>query len=47
MFESLSDTGINVDMISTSEVRMNVVVDGQHGHKALETLQKEFKEVMA
>ncbi len=47
MFESLAGTGINVDMISTSEVRMNVVVDGQHGHKALEALQKEFEEVMA
>ena len=47
MFQSLADNGINVDMISTSEVRMNVVVDGQHGHKALEVLQKEFSEVMA
>jgi len=47
MFQSLADNGINVDMISTSEVRMNVVVDGQHGHKALEVLQKEFNEAMA
>ncbi len=46
-FQSLADNGINVDMISTSEVRMNVVVDGQHGHKALEVLQKEFSEAMA
>ena len=47
MFQSLADHGINVEMISTSEVRMNVVVDGRHGHKALEVLQKEFQEVMA
>jgi aspartate kinase len=47
MFRSLSQNGINVDMISTSEVRMNVVVEGQHGHKALEVLQKEFSEAMA
>ncbi len=47
MFQSLADNGINVEMISTSEVRMNVVVDGHHGHKALEVLQKEFREVMA
>ncbi len=46
-FQSLADNGINVEMISTSEVRMNVVVDGQHGHKALELLQKEFKDAMA
>ncbi|NLS92748.1 MAG: aspartate kinase [Planctomycetaceae bacterium] len=46
-FQSLADNGINIEMISTSEVRMNVVVDGQHGHKALELLQKEFKEAMA
>jgi aspartate kinase len=46
-FQSLADNGINVDMISTSEVRMNVVVDGQHGHKALEVLQKEFHDAMA
>ncbi len=46
-FQSLADNGINVDMISTSEVRMNVVVDGQYGHKALEVLQKEFRDAMA
>ncbi|MHB8903283.1 MAG: aspartate kinase, partial [Thermoguttaceae bacterium] len=46
-FQSLADNGINIDMISTSEVRMNVVVDGQHGHKALEILQKEFRDNMA
>ncbi len=46
-FQSLADQGINVDMISTSEVRMNVVVAGPHGHKALEVLQKEFRDAMA
>jgi aspartokinase len=29
-------------MINTSEVRVNVVVDGQHGPKALECLQEAF-----
>jgi aspartate kinase len=42
LFQSLAAAGVNVDMISTSEVRINVVVDGQHGPKALETLEKEF-----
>ncbi len=31
LFRSLAEAGINVDMISTSEVRVNVVVDGGHG----------------
>ena len=42
MFQSLADAGINVDMISTSEVRVNVVVDGADGPRALEVLQKEL-----
>ena len=31
MFRSLADAGINVDMINTSEVRVNVVVAGPQG----------------
>jgi aspartate kinase len=46
MFQSLAAAGINVDMISTSEVRVNVVVDGQYGQRALEALKKEFADVM-
>jgi aspartate kinase len=42
MFAALSRAGINVDMISTSEVRVNVVVDGQAGRLALEVLEGEF-----
>jgi len=45
-FQSLAAAGINVDMISTSEVRVNVVVDGQHGRQALAALKKEFADVM-
>ncbi len=41
-FRCLSEAGINVDMISTSEVRVNVAVDGQHGQKALTCLQRAF-----
>jgi len=47
MFQSLADAGINVDMISTSEVQLNAVVEGSHGRKALEILRKEFADVMA
>jgi len=46
MFRSLAAAGINVGVISTSEVRVNVVVDGRQGEKALAALQKEFADVM-
>ena len=46
MFQSLSAAGINVGMISTSEVRVNVVVDGKHGKQALEVLREEFADAM-
>jgi aspartate kinase len=42
MFQSLSEAGINVDMMSTSEVRLNVVVEGTKGKQALDVLQKAF-----
>ena len=42
MFRSLADAGINIDMINTSEVRVNVVVDGSQGQQALEALQQAF-----
>jgi aspartate kinase len=42
MFQSLSKAGVNVDMMSTSEVRLNVVVDGTKGKQALDVLQNAF-----
>jgi aspartate kinase len=42
MFQSLSEAGINVDMMSTSEVRVNVVVEGTKGKQALDVLQRAF-----
>ncbi len=42
MFETLAESGINVEMINTSEVRVNVVVEGQHGAVGLAALQKAF-----
>ena len=47
MFQSLTQVGINVEMISTSEVCVSVVVDGQQGKKALEALRSEFADAMA
>lgn len=41
-FECLARASINVDMINTSEVRVNVIVDGRHGQAALDAMQKTF-----
>jgi aspartate kinase len=45
MFKALSEAGINLEMINTSEVRVNVVVDGAAGHEALKRLQNAFADV--
>jgi aspartate kinase len=45
MFKALSDAGVNVEMINTSEVRVNVVVDGAAGEKGLTQLQTAFADV--
>jgi aspartate kinase len=42
LFQSLAEAGINVDLMSTSEVRVNVIVDGRQGKAALAALQKAF-----
>lgn len=46
MFRALSEAGINVEMINTSEVRVNVVVDGSDGTKARKALEQVFADVM-
>ncbi|MBM4092593.1 MAG: aspartate kinase [Planctomycetes bacterium] len=46
MFRALADAGINVDMISTSELRVNVVIDGRRGERGLAQLQKAFEGVL-
>lgn len=43
-FKALSQAGINLEMISTSEVRLNVVVDSDKGRSALTALRQEFAE---
>jgi aspartate kinase len=45
MFGSLAEAGINVEMINTSEVRVNVVVSGDSGAPGLAALQKAFEDV--
>ena len=46
MFQSLAAEGINVDLISTTEVRVNVMVDGRYGQQAQAALLKEFADAM-
>ena len=42
MFKALGDAGINLDAISTSEVRVNVIVDGSVGQAAEDALKQQF-----
>jgi aspartate kinase len=47
LFQALAAEGINVELIGTTEVRVNVVVDGRHGEKGREALLREFADAMA
>jgi aspartate kinase len=42
MFGALAERGINISMINTSEVRVSVVVDRDHGPEALACLKQAF-----
>jgi aspartate kinase len=42
MFQALAATGINIAMINTSEVSINVVVDRAKGEEALQALKSAF-----
>jgi len=46
MFRALSDAGINIDMINTSEVRVNVVVAAEKSEVAYRALQDAFADVI-
>jgi aspartate kinase len=46
MFRSLAAAEINLEMVNTSEVRVNVVVDGSKGPLALKCLQTAFEDVL-
>jgi aspartate kinase len=45
MFEALAQAGINLEMINTSEVRVNVVVNGAQGKAGLAALQAALKDI--
>jgi aspartate kinase len=46
MFKALNDARINVEMVSTSEVRVNVVVAANQGQAGLAALKKVFADVL-
>jgi aspartate kinase len=43
MFGALAARGINIAMISTSEIRIEAVVDANHGREALTALRQAFR----
>ena len=42
LFAPLAEAGINIDLISTSEVRVNVLVAAEHGKRSLRLLRDAF-----
>lgn len=42
MFEALYDEGINIKMISTSEIRVSVLIDEKHAEKAMNAVHDKF-----
>jgi aspartate kinase len=46
MFQALAEAEINVEMVSTSEVRVNVVVDADKGTAGLNALKYAFADVL-
>ena len=43
MFRTLSDHGINIEMISTSEVRITCIIDAKRVKDAVSALHEAFK----
>ncbi|MEY2408789.1 MAG: aspartate kinase [Verrucomicrobiota bacterium] len=42
LFEILAQTGVNIDMISTSEIKISVVIDLAHGEAAMKAVHAGF-----
>ena len=43
MFQALANKKINIQVISTSEIKISVLINKKDAKKALATLHKEFK----
>jgi aspartate kinase len=46
MFKALAEAKINVEMVSTSEIRVNVVVGADKGTTGLVALKNAFADVL-
>lgn len=42
MFEAMYDCGVNIKMISTSEIRVTVLIDEKHTEKAMNAVHDKF-----
>ena len=42
LFKPLAEAGVNIDLVSTSEVRLNVIVAAEHGKRSLTALRQAF-----
>lgn len=43
MFQALADAGINIEMISTSEIKISCIVHADHGERAVQVLHDAFE----
>jgi aspartate kinase len=43
MFSTLSEVGVNIDMITTSEIRITTIIDRDHVQKAVQALHDAFE----
>lgn len=43
MFKTLADAGINIEMISTSEIKISCIIERKHAKKAVQVLHEVFK----
>lgn len=43
MFETIADSGVNIKMISTSEIKISCLVDKEDAHRAVKALHKVFE----
>ena len=46
MFQALGEAGINLDLINTSEVRVNTLVEARRGEQGLRVLEDAFQDVL-
>jgi aspartate kinase len=43
MFKALAEEGVNIEMISTSEIKISVIIDQKDVAKAVNAIHKKFR----